>query len=158
MLFQVIPLFQTNSYQKCKTFVLLTQSSLFQTFFHELLRLLKTISYMLQGRRNGFQSRGCVGEGGHGTLKSIVGHDGWPTRKISNSRRSRMAKTIIYWPWWQLFNSSCFETLSFLPLPLFFLFDTQKSEEAMTPLLPPPPPPRPPPVSPALCCYYQMLR
>ena len=47
--------------------------------------------------------------------------------KFSNSRRSRTAKTIIFWPWWQPFNSFCFETLSFLPLSAFFLFATQKS-------------------------------
>ena len=35
-----------------------------------------------------------------------------------------MAKTVTlwHWPWWQPFNSSCFETLSFfLFLPFFFL-------------------------------------
>ena len=48
--------------------------------------------------------------------------------KFSNSRRCRMAKTIIFWPWWQPFNSFCFETLPFLPLSPFFLFATQKSE------------------------------
>ena len=42
--------------------------------------------------------------------------------KFSNSRGSRMAKTIIYWPWRQPFNSFCFETLSFFPLFPFFLF------------------------------------
>ena len=35
--------------------------------------------------------------------------------KFSNSRHSRIAKTIIFWPWWQPLNSFCFETL-FLPL------------------------------------------
>ena len=38
-----------------------------------------------QGRQNGFQSGwvgGGAGAGGHGTLKSIVDHHGWPTRKI----------------------------------------------------------------------------
>ena len=61
--------------------------------------------------------------------------------KFSNSRRSRMAKTIIFRPWWQPFNSFCFETLSFLPLSPFLLFATQKSGEAMAPLQSPPPPP-----------------
>ena len=46
---------------------------------------------------------------------------GWQ-KKISNSRRSRVAKTIIFWPWWQPFNSFCFETLSFLSLSPFFSF------------------------------------
>ena len=55
-------------------------------------------------------------------LKSIVGHHGWPTKKILNSRRSRMAKAVTFWPWWQPFNSFCFETLSlFLCFPLFLL-------------------------------------
>ena len=42
-----------------------------------------------------------------------------------NSRRSRIAKTIIFWPWWQPFDSFYFETLSFLPSSPFFLFATQ---------------------------------
>ena len=64
------------------------------------------------------------GEGGLGVA--------WNTEKykikekFSNSRRSRMVKTIIFWPWWQHFNSFCFETLSFFPLFPFFLFATQK--------------------------------
>ena len=56
--------------------------------------------------------------------------------KFSRTRCSRMTKTIIFWPWWQTFNNFCFETLSFLPLSLFFLFATQKSGEAW-PLGPP---------------------
>ena len=47
--------------------------------------------------------------------------------KFSNSRRSRMAKTIKYWPWRQPFDSFCFETFSFLSLSPFFLFATPKS-------------------------------
>ena len=39
--------------------------------------------------------------------------------KFFNSRPSRMAKTVILWPWWQLFNSFYFQTLSFF---LYFLF------------------------------------
>ena len=46
---------------------------------------------------------------------------------FSNSRRSRMAKAIIFWLWWWPFDSFCFETLSFLPLSPFFLFAMQKS-------------------------------
>ena len=30
-----------------------------------------------------------------------------------NSRRSRMVETVKFWPWWQPFNSFCFQTLSF---------------------------------------------
>ena len=59
---------------------------------------------------------------GHGTLTSIVGRHGWPTRNFLNSRRSRMAKTVTLWPWWQPFNSFCFESLSFFPLFPFFSF------------------------------------
>ena len=47
--------------------------------------------------------------------------------KFSNSRRSRIAKAILFWPSRQPFNSFCFETLSILPLSTFFLFATQKS-------------------------------
>ena len=43
---------------------------------------------------------------------------GWQEKYV-NSRRSRLAKTVTFWPWWQLFNSSCFETLPFFPV--FFL-------------------------------------
>ena len=47
--------------------------------------------------------------------------------KNFNSRRSRMAKTIILWLWWQSFNSFCFQTFSLFCLCLhFFLFATQK--------------------------------
>ena len=45
---------------------------------------------------------------------------GWQ-EKFSNSRRSRMVKTIIFWPWWQPFNSFCFETLSLFPLQKILL-------------------------------------
>ena len=38
-----------------------------------------------------------------------------------------MVKTITFWPWWEPFNSFCFETLSFFPLSPFFLFAMQKS-------------------------------
>ena len=47
--------------------------------------------------------------------------------KFSNSRRSRMVKTKIFWSWWQLFNSFCFDILSFFTLSPFFVFATQKS-------------------------------
>ena len=48
-------------------------------------------------------------------------------KNFLNSRRSRMPKTVTFWPWWQPFNSFFFESLSFFPLFLFFLFATQKS-------------------------------
>ena len=46
-------------------------------------------------------------------LPTMVGRQ----EKNSNSRHSRMAKTVIFWPWWQPFNSFCFETN-----PFFFTF------------------------------------
>ena len=54
------------------------------------------------------------------------------SNKFSNSRRSRITKKIIFWPWWQPFDSFCFESLSFLPLPPFFLFAMQKSVDRHT--------------------------
>ena len=66
-------------------------------------------------------------------------------KKCSNSRRSRMAKTIKYWPWRQPFDSFCFETFAFLPLSPFFLFAAPKSGAGGSygPLAPHPPfPPR----------------
>ena len=70
--------------------------------------------------------------------------------KFYNSRRSGMAKTVIFWPWWQPFDSFCFETLSFLPLSPFFLFAMQKSRGPWSPgpLL----------VSPALNSYNHYTR
>ena len=55
--------------------------------------------------------------------------------KFLNSRRSRMAKTITFWPWWQAFNSSCFETLSFFPPFPFFLFSRKKKSWTPSPPL-----------------------
>ena len=59
---------------------------------------------------------------GHGTLKRNVGRQ----ENFLNSRRSRMARTVIFWPWWQPFNSFCFETLSFFPFFPYFIFATKK--------------------------------
>ena len=75
-----------------------------------------------QGRQNRFQSGGAM-EHLQVLSATMVG----PPGKFLNSRRSRMAKTVTFWPWWQRFNSFCFESLSFLPLFPFFLFATQKS-------------------------------
>ena len=94
---------------------------------------------------------------GHGTLKSIFGNQEWPHQgqnvtvlailkclqfknfscranmvcrkeKVLNWRRFRMAKTVTFWPWWQPYNSFCFENVSFFPLNSFrfFLLATQK--------------------------------
>ena len=76
----------------------------------------------LQGRRNGFQGGGAM-EHWQVLPATMVGQ----LEKFLNSRRSRMAKTVTFWPWWQPFNSFCFESLSFFPLFPFFLFATQKS-------------------------------
>ena len=39
-----------------------------------------------------------------------------------NSRCSRLAKWVTFWPWWQPFNSFCFENVSSFPLFSFFFF------------------------------------
>ena len=57
------------------------------------------------------------------TKKNLIGRQ----EKFSKSRRFRIAKTIIFWPWWQPFNSLCFETLSFFPFSPFFSFFYEKS-------------------------------
>ena len=57
--------------------------------------------------------------------------------KCLNSRRSRMAKTVTFWPWWQPFDSFCFETLSFSTFSPFSLFATQKSRGTIAPRPPP---------------------
>ena len=59
-------------------------------------------------------------EGGHGTLKSIVGHDVDRQEKSLNSRCSRMAKTVTFWPWRQSFNNFYFDTLSFFQFVSLF--------------------------------------
>ena len=59
--------------------------------------------------------------------------------KFLNSRRSRMTKTATFWPWWQSFNSFCFETLTFFFFYFFFFFATQKSGGPWPPWPPWPP-------------------
>ena len=78
--------------------------------------------FLFQRRRNGFQS-GIAMKYWKVQSATMVGRQ----RKLLNSRRSRMAKTITFWPWRQPFNSFYFETLSFFPLVPFFLSATQKS-------------------------------
>ena len=53
------------------------------------------------------------GGGGHGTLKGIVGHHDWP--------------------WWQPFDSFCFETLFFAFVSLFSFCYAKNWGEAMAP-------------------------
>ena len=60
-----------------------------------------------QGRRIGFQSGGAM-EHWKVLSATMVGRQ----EKCLNSRGSRMVKTIIFWPWWQPFNSFCFKTIS----------------------------------------------
>ena len=47
--------------------------------------------------------------------------------KFLNSRRSRIVKTVTFWPWWQSFDSFCFETLVFSVFALLSATHTQKS-------------------------------
>ena len=58
----------------------------------------------------------------HGTLRNIVATMVGEQEKFLRSRRSRTAKRVTFWPCWQLFNSCCFETLSFFPSFPFFPF------------------------------------
>ena len=72
---------------------------------------------------------------GHWTLKSIV----MMVRRqeqFLNSKRSRIAKTVTFWPWWQPFNSFSFETLFFSPFVSLFSFLLRKKAEAPYPLYP----------------------
>ena len=74
-----------------------------------------------QSRESGFRSEGAME---HWQVLSATMFGG--PEKFLNSRRStrcsRMAKTVTFWPWWQSFNSFCFESLSFfLCFPFFFL-------------------------------------
>ena len=70
-----------------------------------------------QGRQNGFESGVSVK---HWQVLSatMIGRP----EKFFNSRRSRMAKTVTFWPWWQPFNSFCLKVvLFFLCFPFFYL-------------------------------------
>ena len=72
-------------------------------------------------RRNGYQSGGAK-EHWKGMSATMVGQE----EKFLNSRRSRMAKIVTFWPGWQPFDSFCFETFSFFSFFPYFLFDTKK--------------------------------
>ena len=82
-----------------------------QTYNHKIIKKMQW-EVIAQGRRNGFQSGGPMK---HWKVlpATMVGQQ----EKFSNSKRSRMAKTIIFWPWWQPFGSFCSETFFF-----FFIF------------------------------------
>ena len=66
---------------------------------------------------------------------------------MENSRRSRMVKTITFWPWWQPFNSFCFETLSFSLCLSFFFSLCKKVRGGGGKTCPPTSPPFPPVVT-----------
>ena len=93
-----------------------------------------------QGRRNWFQNEGAM-EHWKALSVTMVGRQ----EKCLYSRRYRMPKTVAFWPWWQRFNSFCFETLSiffiFFPFFPFFSFYYAKNWLGMAP--------QPPLVSPA---------
>ena len=69
-----------------------------------------------QGRRNEFQSKGAmeIMKSIKKPLNSIVN-----SKKNLNSRRSRMAKTLTFWPWWQPFNSEMVWNYFFFLFPFF---------------------------------------
>ena len=70
-----------------------------------------------QDRRNGFQSGGTIE---HWKILSTTMVD--RQENVLNFRRSRMAKIVTCWPWWQASNSFCFKTLCFFScFPFFFL-------------------------------------
>ena len=111
-----------------------------------------SITTTQQGRRNGFQSGEAMEH--WKVLPAIM--VGWQEKSL-NSRHSKMAKAVTFWPWWQPFNSFCFQITSFVPLFPFFLFTTQKSGGGGWGTWLPSAPPLPP-VSPALhnyCSYIQ---
>ena len=73
---------------------------------------------------------------GHGTLKRNVGHHGWLTRKFFlNSRLSSMAKAVIFWPWWQPFNSFCWNFFFFSFFFSIFFLLRKKSVAMVLPAL-----------------------
>ena len=56
--------------------------------------------------------------------------------KYLNSRRSKMAETVTFWPWWQPLNSFCFALkvfLFFLCFPIFFCYSKKWSGRACPP-------------------------
>ena len=93
--------------------------------------IIPALDCIKQGQRNGFQSGGAM-EHWKVLSATMVGRQ----EKFPNSRCSRRVKTIIFWPWWQPFNTFRFKTISFFSLSPFFLFATQKSGRAMVPPAP----------------------
>ena len=70
-----------------------------------------------QGRWNGFQIGGAM-EHWNVLSATMVSRQ----EEILNSRHSRMAKTVIFWPWWQSFNCFCIETFFFSFVSLFYFW------------------------------------
>ena len=68
-----------------------------------------------QDRRNGFQSGGTIE---HWKILSTTMVD--RQENVLNFRRSRMAKIVTCWPWWQPSNNFYFKTLCFFSCFLFF--------------------------------------
>ena len=87
----------------------------------------------MQRRRNAFQS-GRAMEYWKVLSNTMVDRQG----KFFNSRCSRMAKTVTFWPWWQPSNCFCFETLSFFSLFSHFSYCYAKKVEGPWPISSPP--------------------
>ena len=73
------------------------------------------LNFNVYGRWKGFYSGGAME---HWKVLAATMVD--RQEKNLNSRRSRMAKTVSVWPWWQPFNSFCFET--FFPFASIFFY------------------------------------
>ena len=83
-----------------------------------------TKMYVILGQRNGFRSGGAMKHWNHGRQE-----------KIMNSRpSSSMAKKETFWPWWQSFNGSCFETVLLFSFAFSFLFLRRKNQNYIVPL------------------------
>ena len=85
----------------------------------------------MQRRRNAFQS-GRAMEYWKVLSNTMVDRQG----KFFNSRRSRMAKTVTCWPWWQPSNCFYIETLSFFSLFSHFSYCYAKKVEGPWPISP----------------------
>ena len=66
--------------------------------------------HIMQGRWNGFQSGGTMGQ-----WKVLSAAIIDPKENFLNFKRSRIAKISSFWRWYQSFTSFCFESLSFFP-------------------------------------------
>ena len=87
----------------------------FSSFLLSIASLFRVGSF--QGRWNGFQIGGAME---HWNILSAT-MVSWQ-EKMLNSRHSRVAKTVIFWPWWQSFNCFCIETFFFSFVSLFYFW------------------------------------